>query len=45
MGNYRCISHAIMNDAENPVKVGDIMYLQWDKDYPYHATSAKSRTI
>ena len=20
------------------VKIGDIMYLQWDKDYPHHAT-------
>ena len=27
-----------INNSENPVKVGDIMYLQWDKDYPHHAT-------
>ncbi len=31
------ISTAI-NDSENPVKVGDVMYLKWDKDYPHHAT-------
>ena len=24
--------------GKNPVRVGDIMYLQWDKDYPHHAT-------
>lgn len=27
-----------INDSENPVKPGDIMYLKWDKDYPHHAT-------
>lgn len=31
------ISTAI-NSSENPVKVGDVMYLKWDKDYPHHAT-------
>lgn len=29
---------AAINDPENPVKVGDVMYLKWDKDYPHHAT-------
>ena len=29
---------AEINDPENPVKVGDVMYLQWEKDYPHHAT-------
>lgn len=27
-----------INDPESPVKVGDIMYLQWNKDHPHHAT-------
>ncbi len=29
---------AAINDPENPIKVGDVMYLKWDKDYPHHAT-------
>lgn len=29
---------AAINDPENPVKVGDVMYLKWEKDYPHHAT-------
>lgn len=29
---------AAINDTEIPVKIGDIMYLKWDKDYPHHAT-------
>ena len=37
LSNIEDISISI-NDAENPVKVGDIMYLKWDKDYPHHAT-------
>ena len=31
------IANAV-NDSKNPVKIGDIMYLQFDKDYPHHAT-------
>ena len=26
------------NDPKNPVKAGDVMYLQFDEDYPHHAT-------
>lgn len=29
---------AAINDPENPVKVGDVMYLKWNNDYPHHAT-------
>lgn len=37
LSSIQDVSPAI-NDPENPVKVGDIMYLKWDKDYPHHAT-------
>lgn len=37
INNPEDIAGAI-NDPENPVKVGDVMYLKWDKDYPHHAT-------
>lgn len=37
LNSTKNITSAI-NDSEKPVKVGDIMYLQWDKDYPHHAT-------
>lgn len=29
---------AAINDPENPVKVGDVMYLQWEDEHPHHAT-------
>lgn len=29
---------AAINDPENPVKVGDVMYLKFDQDRPHHAT-------
>ena len=37
LNNTKDITSAI-NNSEKPVKIGDIMYLQWDKDYPHHAT-------
>lgn len=37
LNSTKDITSAI-NNSEKPVKVGDIMYIQWDKDYPHHAT-------
>lgn len=37
LSNIEDISISI-NVAENLIKVGDIMYLKWDKPYPHHAT-------
>lgn len=37
INNPEDIAGAI-NDPENPVKVGDVMYLKWNNDYPHHAT-------
>ena len=37
ISNPEDIAGAI-NDPENPVKVGDVMYLKWNNDYPHHAT-------